>query len=363
VASRKRSAPSTVFVESLEVRALLSASAPILPLLNNEIVSTIPSNGDVNPYGVTFVPAGFPFGGTIHAGNILVANFNDSANVQGTGSTITRVADNGTTSTFFQGPPGEVLGLDGGLEALTRGFVLVGNVPAGPSAANPVGQGSILVLNKFGTLVATLTSKTFLDGPWDFSTYEMNGGAKVALFVSNALSGTVDRLMLSVPATGNDVKVTSEVQIGSGFPHEPNAAAFVIGPAGSAYDPANGKLYVSDEGDDKITSIANALTIGTTSGKGSLVFNDSTDLHGPLGMILASNGDLIVANADSVNADPNHPSELVEFTTSGHLVTTHSIDPTEGGAFDIAESFTLGVHRFAYADDVTNELTIWTLPG
>ncbi len=359
---RKRSAPNSVFVEPLETRALFSASTPILPLLNNQVISTIPSNGDLNPYGVTFVPKGFPFGGAIHAGNILVANFNDSANVQGTGSTITRVADNGTTSTFFQGPPGEVLGLDGGLEALTRGFVLVGNVPAGPSAANPVGQGSILVLNKFGTLVTTLKSKAFLDGPWDFSTYEMDGGAKVALFVSNGVSGTVDRVMLSVPATGNNVKVTSSVQIGSGFTHEPDAAAFVIGPAGSAYDPANGKLYVSDEGDNQIHSISNALTIGTTSGNGSLVFKDNTNLHGPLGMILASNGNLIIANADSVNSDPNHPSELVEITPKGHLVATHSVDPTTGGAFDIAESFTLGVHRIAYADDVTNELTIWTLP-
>jgi hypothetical protein len=361
MATRKRSVPSTVFVEPLETRAMLSAT-PILPLLNNQIVSTIPSNGDVNPYGVTFVPQGFPFGGAIHSGNILVANFNDAANVQGTGSTITRVADNGTTSTFYQGPAGHVLGLDGGLEALTRGFVLVGNAPAGPTAAQPVGQGSILVLNKFGTLVATLTSKTFLDGPWDFSVYEEHGGATAVLFVSNALSGTVDRLTLSVPASGNNVKLTSSVQIGSGFAHGPNAAAFVIGPAGSAYDPANGKLYVSAEGDNAIYAIPNALTTSQGTGKGSLVFTDKTDLHGPLGMILDSNGDLIIANADSVNTNPNHPSELVEFTTSGHLVATHSIDPTEGGAFDIAESFTLGVHRFAYVDDVTNELTIWTLP-
>jgi DNA-binding beta-propeller fold protein YncE len=217
-------------------------------------------------------------------------------------------------------------------------------------------------LNKFGTLVATLTSKTFLDGPWAFSAYEENNGATVALFVSNALSGTVDRLTLSVPASGNDVKMTGAVQIGSGFIHGPNAAAFVIGPAGSAYDPANGDLYVNGEGENAVYAIPNALTTTTDHGKGALVFQDNTDLHGPYGLILTAGGDLIIANADSVNSDPNHPSELVEITTSGHLIATHSIDPTTGGAFEIAESFTLGVHRFAYVDDVTNDLTIWTLP-
>src|ERR1700688_5290239 len=50
------------------------------------VVSTVPGNGDVNPYGVAFVPPGFPAGGTIRPGDILVSNFNSSANLQGTGT-------------------------------------------------------------------------------------------------------------------------------------------------------------------------------------------------------------------------------------------------------------------------------------
>jgi hypothetical protein len=49
--------------------------------------STIPANGDVNPYGVAFVPDGFAPGGTITAGDVLVSNFNNGANQQGTGTT------------------------------------------------------------------------------------------------------------------------------------------------------------------------------------------------------------------------------------------------------------------------------------
>src|SRR6202521_3501092 len=50
--------------------------------------STIPANGDVNPYGVAFVPNGFAPGGTITAGDVLVSNFNNGNNLQGTGTTI-----------------------------------------------------------------------------------------------------------------------------------------------------------------------------------------------------------------------------------------------------------------------------------
>jgi hypothetical protein len=47
--------------------------------------STVPLNGDVSPYGVAFVPEGFPRFGTIEPGDLLVSSFNNQANLQGTG--------------------------------------------------------------------------------------------------------------------------------------------------------------------------------------------------------------------------------------------------------------------------------------
>jgi hypothetical protein len=88
-------------------------------------MSTVPSNGDLNPYGVAFVPDGFP-GGALSPGDILVSNFNNSQNQQGTGSTIVRVKPDGTTSLFFQGTP--PLGLTTALGVLKSGFVLVGAI-------------------------------------------------------------------------------------------------------------------------------------------------------------------------------------------------------------------------------------------
>jgi hypothetical protein len=44
-----------------------------LPTSSERIVSTIPLNGDVNPYGVAFVPQGFREDGRLELGDILVS--------------------------------------------------------------------------------------------------------------------------------------------------------------------------------------------------------------------------------------------------------------------------------------------------
>src|SRR5579875_2831002 len=61
------------------------------------VTSTVPANGDVNPYGVAVVPRTM---GRLTAGHVLVSNFNSSANLQGTGTTIVQIAPNGTQSLF-----------------------------------------------------------------------------------------------------------------------------------------------------------------------------------------------------------------------------------------------------------------------
>ena len=60
------------------------------------VSSTVPANGDLNPYGVAFVPQGFPPGGSIAPGDVLISNFNNSNNVQGTGTTIVKLTSDGT---------------------------------------------------------------------------------------------------------------------------------------------------------------------------------------------------------------------------------------------------------------------------
>jgi hypothetical protein len=74
-----RAGRGAVLAARLSLFAVFSASAeedPSIPRLVSS--STIPANGDLNPYGIAFVPVGFPAGGPLAAGDVLVANFNAS---------------------------------------------------------------------------------------------------------------------------------------------------------------------------------------------------------------------------------------------------------------------------------------------
>jgi hypothetical protein len=106
------------------------------------VASTVPPNGDVNPYGIAVVPTTV---GRLVKGDTLVSNFNNKANVQGTGTTIVEVSPAGAVSTFAaigsiptaQGCPGGI-GLTTALSILPGGWVVVGSLPAGVGGALPL---------------------------------------------------------------------------------------------------------------------------------------------------------------------------------------------------------------------------------
>src|SRR5580658_1195961 len=300
-------------------QSLFLRNNSILDSLQSITASTIPPSGDLNPYGVAFVPAGFPAGGSIAAGDVLVANFNNNSNLQGTGTTIVSITPTGQQSVFATST---LIGLDTALGVLSRGFVVVGNLPvAYPMGVATPQQGSLQIFNRNGTLVATLNDPNLLDSPWDLTINDQ--GSQAQVFVSNVLSGTVTRLNLSVGAT--QVTVVSKTRIGSGYGHQPNAAAVVVGPTGLAYDPFHDTLYVASTADNKIFAIGDAGNRNSSADLGFVVFADQTHLHGPLGLTLEPNGNLITANGDAVFAGGTQ-NELVEFTPQGRLVAQYQMD-------------------------------------
>jgi hypothetical protein len=254
---------------------------------------------------------------------------------------------------FFQGQPG--LGLTSALGTLKSGFVIVGSLPI----ANGTPQtGSLLFLDKNGNLVMTLTDSALLDSPWGLAVNEQ--GQEVQVFVSNALTGAVTRIDLDVPAGGTPV-VESLTRIASGYAHKTGPNGLVVGPAGLAFDARRDVLFVASTGDNEIFTVPNAARTHTSHGKGKLAINDSVHLHGPVGLVLAPNGDLIVSNGDAVNPDPNHPNELVEFNREGHFIGQFQLDSGAGGAaFGIAVTEVNGEVRFAAVDGNTNSLDLWT---
>ena len=327
---------------------------PPTPILS---VSTIPATGDSNPYGVAFVPEGFPTDGMLTPGDVVVANFNDGAGIQGTGTTIMRISQSGGPATvFFQGQTG--LGLTTALGVLKAGFVLVGSVPTTDGTCGTITAGALLIIDRNGNLVQTLTDATLLDGPWDLTIHDKGDRAQV--FVSNVLSGTVTRLDLRIPHGAVVPVIESETRIASGYLTDCNTAAVVVGPTGLAYDREGDVLYVASTDDNEIFAVKDAAHARQDRGKGRLVYQDSTHLHGPLALALAPNGHLITANGDAINTDNSQLSEIVEFTKEGRFVSEFQIDPILGSAFGLAIETTDDHILFAAVDDTPSILEEWS---
>jgi hypothetical protein len=331
----------------------------------SQVASTVPSNGDVNPYGVAVVTASI---GSLTAGDTLVSNFNDKTNVQGTGNTIVQISPSGARQVFSQVsglPAGERcpggVGLTTALAILPGGWVVVGSLPTGKDGSLPSVDpaGCLIVLNDYGKPVESITNKDIV-APWDLA---MTATATTAeLFVSNALGGNtstehglpfegncaVERINLALSATSAPA-VTSSTVIGTDFPWEANKAALVLAPTGLALG-HNGTLYVDDSETNKISAVPDALTRTTAVRASATVISSGGALDAPLGMTLVANGDLVVVNGNNGNA--------VELSPAGkQLVTKTLVKNGAGDLFGLAPTTT--GEALLFVNDGTNALDIY----
>ena len=174
--------------------------SPFLPTPARS-VSTIPVTGtlDVNPYGVAFIDENFQSGsGPLRHRDILVSNFNNSQNLQGTGTSIVRIPAKGTPTVFFRSAF-NVTGLSTALGTLRKGFVVVGSFPTADGTAATAQPGSLLVVNNLGQQIQSFASPE-IQGPWDMAL--VDDGDEAFAFISNALNGTVVRLDFLVLNSG-----------------------------------------------------------------------------------------------------------------------------------------------------------------
>jgi hypothetical protein len=327
------------------------------------IASTIPANGDLNPYGVAVVQQSQ---GRLQRGDVLVSNFNNLHNFEGTGSTIVEVSPSGQRTVFAQitrsdltGPcPGGV-GLTTALTILRGGWVVVGSTPSTNGLAATSGAGCLIVLDNQGPVRETISGYG-INGPWDLAADSY--GQFAQLFVTNVLNGTVAangnvvhqgtvlRLLLRVSGScpPHLLRVTT---IGSGFAEETNVSAFVIGPTGVGLD-GNGTLYVADTVENRITAIPDAATRTSSAGTGSVLSSGGL-LSGPLGLTIAPNGDVLTVNGGN--------GLIVETTPGGAQVAHFFLDksgspPGNGALFGLAVApHGSGVY---YVDDDTNSLRL-----
>jgi len=327
----------------------------------NLVASTVPADGDVNPYGVFIVPRSV---GHLERGNILVSNFNDSANLQGTGTTIVQVTPKGAVTLFADitatslgsSCPGGV-GLTTALVVLRRGWVIVGSLPTTDGTSATMSAGCLIVLDSDGHVVATFSGNG-INGPWDMTVADR--GERAALFVTNVLNGdvsqgmphvvnqgTVLRLDLDVPETGSGVpQLKATTTIGSGFAETADPGALVIGPTGVGLG-EDGVLYVADSVNNRITAIPNASSRQTSASTGNEVTRNGA-LSDPLGLTIAPNGDIITANGNDGN--------LVETTPRGVQVAVKTVETATGAGSLFGLAIARGRPTIYFVDDGDNTL-------
>ena len=363
--------------------------------------------GDQNPYGVAVVPRTV---GNLTRGNILVSNFNNAGtpptgNLQGTGSSIVQYGPDVQSQTTFAeinagtlpgSCPGGV-GLTTALVVLRSGWVVVGSLPTTDGTIGTVGLGCLIVLDANGNAVETFSGAD-IAGPWDMTARD--DGDKAQLFFSNVLNGnvatatpdtpvnagTVVRMTLSTPPQGSGIpSVIETTVIGSGFPEENDPAALIIGPTGVGL--ANGEdeggdsqgdnsqsarrhhggggnsqggdeggnggngstLYVADTVNNRIARIDGASDRTSSAGTGHTVSTGGS-LKGPLGLIIAPNGDILTVNSGDGN--------IVETTPHGTQTATVLLAPAGAGSlFGLAlVPDDSGIY---FVDDSENQLNLF----
>ena len=355
------------------------------------VASTVPANGDVNPYGVAQVKRTV---GNLRAGHILVSNFNNSGNFQGEGSTIVDVAPDGTMSVFAALNPTSLpnpvslaagscpggIGLTTALVVLKQGWVIVGSLPTANQGTMFTGPGCLIVLDSLGHPKETFYG-SLINGPWDMTAFD--GDREASLFVTNVLNGTVaaggtvvhkgtvTRLNLTVSASAPPA-LQSITIIGSGFPERTDPAALVIGPtgvglrascAGDGDDCAHHEgdedgdhhdsslLYVADTLSNRVAVIERALTRTTTAGIGRTLSSGGS-LNGPLGLFVTPSGTVLTVNSGD--------GFITEISPHGGQVAKMQLDntgspPGAGALFGLTFDPTAGVY---FVDDASNTLNL-----
>lgn len=314
---------------TLLVATRLLAAAPdsFLARLHHHVTlaSTVPENGDQNPYAIAVAPVS---AGKIQKNDVLVDNFNDKNNLQGLGTTIVRYRPGDKSLALFASLPRDLAGCPGGvglttaMTMLRSGHVIVGSLPSHDGTTATKGQGCLIALSPEGAVETVITGAP-INGPWG-NMAVIDRGDSATLFLSNTgfdvgapsddapvvHKANVLRLDLAL-TPGKAPAVTRETVIGEGFGEQADKGVFVIGPTGLALG-ADGTLYVSDAIGNRITAIADAATRSSSAGTGREVTKDGL-LKRPLALAMTPGGHLLVTNGlngQVVEIDPQSGRQL-----------------------------------------------------
>jgi len=336
------------------------------------LTSSVTDNGDLNPYAVIVAPVS---AGKIAKDDVLVDNFNNISNLQGTGTTIIDYRPSTKQTMLFARLPQKLpecpggVGLSTAMIMLKSGWVIVGSTPSTDGTTATKGDGCVIVLDPNGQMVEAWSGPTIND-PWG-NMAVVDNDSTATLFISMAgfdlpspdvidpstgfptilHKSTVLRLELQNPE-GKPPVLVSQTVVADGFAQRADRDNFLLGPTGLALG-SDGTLYVTDGLDNLIVAIPDALTRTTSAGTGRVVTQGGL-LSWPLAMVYTPAGHLLVCNG--------RDGQVVEIDPiAGKQIYSQWIDsdqaqspPGNGDLFGIA--LTPDGEGFYYIEDDMNTL-------
>lgn len=324
----------------------LTNAQSILTALSTEqtIGSTSPSTPhDVNPYGLDIAKAS---AGKIDAGDLVVCDFNNPGNVQGTGTEIVALHP-------AIGATPELIVKDHTL----MGCNALATAPNGNIWAAAFKANDNPIFTPSGTLVTALSA-----GPWHHPFGEaFAGGAHPAFYVSNAGDGSLVRV--SIPSFAFTV-------IATGFPVNGGKPGSILGPSGLNYQSAGDRLYVVDGTNNTLYALDNVSSIGAngvavnangtsftgSSGANAHVIFSGPPLNGPISSALLFSGNIVLGNT----LDPDGQNLMVEVSSSGQLLNVKNVDTGPAGALFgmVATGTTAATTKLYFNDDNDNTVKV-----
>jgi hypothetical protein len=335
-------------------RSALAAfrTASILQTFTSEqtIGSTVSKTpADVNPYGLDVAKVS---SGNVDAGDLVVCNFNNPGNVQGTGTTIVALHPVVGSMPTTIAKSNTLTGCDA-----------VAMAPNGRIWAAAFKANDNPILTADGTVVTTLSG-----GPWHHPFGEAFAPANAALnvpafYVSNAGDGSLVRVSI---LPGPTFRFTI---VATGFPINRGKPGSILSPSGLNYQPAGDILYVVDGTNnalyaiDGISSVpANGIAVDGTSFSGPFssharVIFSGAPLNGPISSAILPGGNIAVGNT----LDPDGKNLIVEISPSGQLLDVKNVDTGAAGAiFGMVATGTSAADAKLYFND-DNDNTVKVL--
>lgn len=318
----------------------------------SELGSTIdPKNGDLNPYGLDVAKVS---SGNISAGDLVVCNFNDNQNVQGTGTSIVALH-----------PIAPATPRDIAINSVLDGCNALAMSPAGTIWAAAFSANDNPIVSQSGAVVSSLSN-----GPWHHPFGQafvppVNAHSVPAFYASNAADGSLVRIYVNPGPT------FTFSTIAHGFPVNGGAPGGILAPSGLNYQPIGDRLYVVDGTNNALYAIdniskieANGITVnanGTFSGKfagnAHLLF-EGAPLNGPISSAILPGGNIVLGNT----LDPDGTNLMVEFSPTGQMLATKNVDNGTAGAIFgmVATGTSAATAKLYFNDDNANSVAVLT---